>query len=255
MGNFSSLVQKTETRGPSQQYLYIEHKFYGGCMTTRAGLRATIRAELNDGGVPQLWGDLQLNEWIVHAIRDYGRHVPRESSATIVGVAGQADYNLPADCLRVARVEHPSGFSRIPDPLGAGDVLAQELGTGGWGLGAVATQLAYEVWGPFGSVVLTLRPAPTDGTSILVRYLATWAEPSSDSSGLATPSQDDHLLVWYVAEAALQWLSTDESKRQRFERQRGVSTAAAASQYQRGLRREYQRREERAVPRRLVVRE
>jgi hypothetical protein len=225
-------------------------------MTTRAGLRATIRAELNDGGVPQLWPDLQLNEWILHAIRDYGRHVPREASASIASVANQADYSLPADCQRVARVEHPTGFFRVPDPLSAGDVLAQGLGAGGWGPGAVATQLAYEVWGSFGAMTLTLRPAPDDASSpIGVRYLATWSEPSADSSALTTPSQDDHLLVWYVAEAALQWLSTDESKRQRFERQRGVSTTAAAGQYARDYRRELDRRARAATPRRLVVRE
>src|SRR5207248_3272186 len=113
----------------------------------------------------------------------------------------------------------------------------------------------YEVWGVFGTLTLTLRPAPADATdAIKVRYLAVYAEPAADGDTLATPSQDDHLLIWFCCNRALQWLGTDEGKRQRWERTRGMSAQGAAGQYGRDYRSELRRRSRRAAPRRLVVR-
>jgi hypothetical protein len=219
-------------------------------MTARTALRAIVRAELNDSGSLQLWSDALLNQWLAEAIRDYGRNLPREATQTLVSVANQADYSLAADCQRVVRVEHPADFFRLPDPLSAGDVVDLDAIPK-----AVAVQLAYEVWGPFGAMVLSLRPAPTAaGESIRVRYLAVYAEPASDADVLATPAQDDHLLVWFICDRALQWLGTDESKRQRWERDRGITAQRAAGQYERDYRSELRRRQKRAAPRRLVVR-
>jgi hypothetical protein len=101
-----------------------------------------------------------------------------------------------------------------------------------------------------------LRPAPTTaGESIKVRYLGVWSEPAADGDTLATPALDDALLIWLVAARALQWAATDESKRQRFERQRGVTTAQAAEAYRAEYRRVVNDRAARSAPRRLVVRE
>jgi hypothetical protein len=224
-------------------------------MTTRSGLRATIRLELNDGGGTPLWADGLLNEWIAEAIRDYSRNAPKQASTTLSSLAEQEEYALPADCLLVARVEHPAGVFRVPDPAGAGDVVADLSLDGAWRPVAQPPQLGYEVWGPQGARTLSLRPAPgAAGESIVVRYLAAYAEPSADGDTLATPSHDDDLLTWFVCNRALQWLGTDESKRQRFERQRGVSAQAAAGQYEQDYRGELRRRNRRAAPRRLVVR-
>jgi hypothetical protein len=220
-------------------------------MTTRAGLRALARGELSDLGAAQVWTDGLLDRWAVEALRAYGRDVPREASATLTSVTAQADYALPADCRRVVRVEHPSGCFRVADPAGGGDCVAVQSptptvqGEGG--------QLAYEVWGAPGGLTLSLRPAPVvSGEGIGVRYLAAYAEPAADGDVLATPTADDHLLVWLVAERALQWLATDESKRQRFERQRGVSTAEAARAYRERYRGELERRGRGVAGRRLV---
>src|SRR6476469_4247506 len=130
-------------------------------MTTRDRLRASVRAELNDTAGVSLWADSPLNGWRAQALREYSRALLKAVSQSITTVADQADYALAADCLRVARVEHPSGFFRIPDPLSAGDVqdpfavALQERPV--W----VSSQLAYELWGPLGALTLTLRPAPT----------------------------------------------------------------------------------------------
>src|SRR5204863_5909028 len=119
------------------------------------------------------------------------RNLPKPTSTSLSSVASQADYSLPSDCQRVVRVEHPTGFFRIEDPLSAGDVTTDDPSV----VKPLAPlQLAYEVWGLYGALTLTLRPAPANASdAIAVRYLATFTEPSADGDTLATPSQDDHL--------------------------------------------------------------
>jgi hypothetical protein len=178
-------------------------------VTTRAALRTQVRNELNDAGTTPLWSDERLNQWLAEAIRDYGRALPREVSTTLASVADQAGYALPADTLRVARVEHPANVLRV-----AGADGAEVAG--------------YEVFG--GQVVLAPPPGAS-GEAIALRYLARYAEPAADGDTLTTPSEDDGLLAWYVCWRALGWISTDEAKRQRFERTRGASAAAEAERY------------------------
>ena len=224
-------------------------------MTTRLQLRTRVRLELGDAGGAQLWSDAQLDEWLAEAIRDYAVQAPRAAATSIASVAGQAEYELPSDCLEVVRVEHPSGFLRVFSPPAGGDVLEPLVALQGTPR-VVAAQLSYEVWGSYGALTLTLAPAPSDASdAIKVRYRAQWAEPGSDGATLATPPVDDHLLKWFVCEAALQWLGTDEAKRQRWERQRGISAAVAGRQYGAELRRAYEQKGRRVVGGRLVVRE
>jgi hypothetical protein len=224
-------------------------------MTTRAALRNLVRLELHDNGVPQLWTDDLLNAWISEAIRDYSAHLSKPSTGSIAAVADQADYALPADCLRVARVEHPSGFRRVPGGPAVGDVLDPWAPVDGASAPAAA-QPSYDVWGSYGALTLTLDPAPADaGDPIVVRYLAAWAEPAADGSSLATPPIDDHLLKWSVCAAALRWLGTDEAKRQRWEQRRGASAVEAGGAYADSLRAAYEQRERRSGARRLAVRE
>jgi hypothetical protein len=223
-------------------------------VTTRSGLRTLVRLELNDSGGTALWSDGLINEWLAEAIRDFSRKLPKAATETIVAVADQADYTLAARCLRVARVEHPEGFFRIPDPLSAGDYMDPWQ----WSTGtprAVAEQLSYEVWGEYGALTLTLRPAPTAASeSIVVREWQLYAEPSADGDTLATPTIDDHLLLLYVCGRALRWIGLDEAKRQRFERQRGANPVALERDYFGEYNRQIGERAKCAAPRRLVVR-
>lgn len=224
-------------------------------MTTRAGLRNLARLELHDNGVPQLWTDDLLNAWIAEATRDYSAHLPKAATGIIAAVANQAEYGLPADCLRVARVEHPTGFFRVPNGRAAGDVVDPFIALQGTPR-VLSSQLTYDMWGSYGAFTLTLEPAPSDASdAIRVRYLAAWAEPGADGTALATPPIDDHLLKWFVCEAALRWLGTDEAKRQRWEQQRGAAAVGAGHEYGRGLRTAYEQRERRTAPRRLAIRE
>ena len=209
-------------------------------MTTRAGLRALIRDELGDSGASTTWLDSQLNQWLAEAIRDYSRRLPKPSTTTIASVANQADYGLPADCLQVARVEHPEGFFRVPDPRSGGDVIDPLSLTSSQVPRVLSEQLSYDVWGAYGSLTLTLQPSPAaSAEDIAVRYLASWAEPANDAATISVPTIDEQLLVWFVAARALEWLGTEEAKRQRFEKQRGASpqflTGAYRSTYERAL--------------------
>lgn len=226
-------------------------------VTTRGALRALVRAELGDDGAAQIWSDALLQRWMIEAVRDYGRTLPRQLRATLTSVAGQAEYSLPPECVAVARVEHPAGCFRAPVRRAAGDSAA-----GGWldgwagqGEGASGPAPAYDVWGSPGEMTLELQPAPAaSGEEIRLRYLALYPEPQSDSEELAIPSSDDDLLVLLVCARALQWLATEEGKRLRWEGARGASAQQVAEQYERRYRAELQRRQRQLTARRLVTR-
>jgi hypothetical protein len=200
-------------------------------MSTRATLRQAIRDELNDNAATKLWADALLNGYIVEAIREYGRELPREASATLTVVANQEAYALPADFVRAIRVEQPNGVLRFPlttmrtyDGTGTGFAalidFENRVGQGGGKPG-------YRIWA--GSILLD--PIPTSAGSsedVRLEYLAAYAEPSADGSTIATPAVDDDLLVRIAAAKALDWISTDEAKRMRFERNRGASASGQA---------------------------
>jgi hypothetical protein len=221
-------------------------------VTTRAGLRALIRGELGDQGAATTWLDAQLNQWLVEGIRDYSRRLPKPSTTTLASVADQADYALPSDCLSVARVEHPAGFFRVPDPRAGGDLIDPLSLSSSQVPRVLVEQLGYDIWGAYGSLILTLQPAPSAGSEeIKVRYLASWGEPANDVATLAVPTVDEQLIIWFVAARALEWLGTEEAKRQRFEQQRGASPEVMVRTYRGNYERALSGRE--GMPRRRLV--
>lgn len=217
-------------------------------MATRLDVRTLVRDELNDNGSVKVWSDAILNGFILEAIRDYGREVGNEASATIASVANQPNYSLPAGMMQVVRVEHPAGYFRVPSPYRAGD----EEPAPGRMIGLAPGELVYEVW----SNTLYLSPAPAaSGENIVVRYVAAYTEPANDATVLNVPDVELPALVYFSCFRALRWIATDESKRQRFERQRGADPAEASKEYRElydaMLR---QRRASRVSARRLVPR-
>jgi hypothetical protein len=87
----------------------------------------------------------------------------------------------------------------------------------------------YDVW----AGALVLDPAPTaSGESILVRYTQQRAEPAAETDPLPVEQPDTDLLILHVCARALTWISTQEGKRQAYERDRGRSAAAQATAYQ-----------------------
>jgi hypothetical protein len=220
-------------------------------MTTRAELRNRIRAELNDLGAVPLWADARLNQWIVDGLRHLGRELPLEKSASLVTVAGQAGYALPADVLEVTRVEHPTGRFRQPVPAASGDRSPDATLLPG-DAGLEPSELTYDVYG--GQLILS--PAPDRaGETVAVRYRGAYAEPSADATALDVPTGDEDPVVFYACARAIEWIAMDEAKRQRFERQRGASPAAVAREYDGEARSAIRQRRARVAPRRLVIRE
>ncbi len=190
-------------------------------MTTRADLRARVRADLNDTGAAQLWSDADLDRWLGEAIRAWSIDAPAQRTTSLSSVKGQPDYTLPADLLQVLRVEHPPDTFRTPASIAGGDttpdlpsqLVSTERGERLPGAGT------YDVF----AGLLTLDPAPdAAGQAIVVRYLGTYAVPSSDATVLDLPALDEDPVVWLACGFALRWLGADESKRLRFERSRGA---------------------------------
>jgi hypothetical protein len=219
--------------------------------TTRAAWRALARAELGDEAATKLWSDALLNAWLNEAIRDYGRAVPREATATLTTVASQTAYTLPGDLVQVVRVEHPTNTFRV---------FARRVG-GDWVQGTdevpqadrLGGRYGYDVWGG----QLLLEPAPTaSGESIGVRYVARRTEPTSDGDALPVEDGDVELLTLYVCGRALDWITSQEAKRQAFERQRGASASATAAGYEERYAAELAARRCQGRPgRRLVLRD
>ena len=196
-------------------------------MSTLAELRGELRLLLNDDTAEgYLWSDATLNMHLDDAIREYSRSFPRQREATLATVAGQSAYDLPADCLSVARVDAVETHGRTPLLPGTGDESGSTAGAG-----------RYEVY----DGKLILLPTPTEsGTSIAVRYLAPHAGLVSDADPCTVPDADEDLLLTCAGSRVLQALLTEDAKRRRFEARSGQPARAVANlyreQYERGIR-------------------
>lgn len=221
-------------------------------MATRADIRTRVRDELNDNAATKLWSDTLLNRWIVEAIREWSRVVPRDRTWQTTSTANDPSYVLPSDVLEVVRVEHPPGFMRVRGGLRDGDTAptADLSALGGW-TGLKPAQLTWEQWA--GEVVLIPAPGAT-GEAIEVRYKGAYTAPADDVTALEVATADEDALVLYVCARALQWVALDEAKRQRFERQRGADPAASRQEYDRDFQQLVRERRGGVRPRRLVAR-
>lgn len=205
-------------------------------MSTLAELRAALRVLLNDNAAEgYLWSDATLDLRLNDALRDYGRSLPRQRETTVVTVAGQGEYDLPADCLAVTEVVGTAGQGDWQPPL-------REVGG--------TDDPGYEVYGGR----LILRPAPSEaGLSLNVRYLASHATLAADGDPSTVPAADEDLLLAFACAGALQSLSTEEAKRQRFEGRAGQPAEATAALYRRQYERGIRARTTRVRAGRLVV--
>ena len=219
-------------------------------MTTRAEIRQRIRDELNDNASATLWSDALLNQWIVEGLRELGRRLGLEKTTSLTSVASQEAYGLPTDALEVMRVEHPASVMRVPGGLRSGDAAADGAGVAAT-TGAGTSPSRYELFG--GQLVLVPAPAAS-GDEIRVRYRGAYTEPSTDGAVLDVPARDEDLVVAYACGRALQWIGTDEAKRQRFERSRGADPLALRREYERDLVRMLRDRRSHVGARRLVAR-
>ncbi len=209
-------------------------------MATLSELRSALRVLLNDNAAEgYLWGDAALNLQLNDAIRDYSRTLPRQREVTLSTVAGQREYDLPADCLGVTRVEIVGTGGRWLLPPDSGGEAGSPAGAG-----------SYETF----DGRLLLSPAPAEaGLSLAVRYLAPHATLAADGDLSTVPAGDEDLLLTFACARILQGLSAEEAKRQRFAQRTGQSAEAAAALYWQQYRRGIQVRGSRVRPRRLVA--
>ncbi len=198
-------------------------------MTTLMELRGALRVLLNDNAAEgYLWSDAALDRYLNDAIRDYSRSCPQQKEAAISTVAGQREYDLPAGCLVMIGVEVVETADRWPLlPLagGEGDQMGSPAGAG-----------SYEVY----AGKLLISPTPTEtGRSLALRYLAPHATLELDLDLSTVPAADEDLLLVFACARALQGLSVEEAKRQRYQQRAGQTAEGAASlywqQYQRGI--------------------
>ncbi len=177
-------------------------------MTTLADLRAALRALLNDT-IPgsYLWSDAALNLHINDAIRSYSASFPRHEETSLSTVAGQAEYGLPPDCIRVVRI-CISEYGGVPLQEG-GDAFGE----------------GYEV---YGGKLLLLPAPPESGWEIAVRYLAAHALLALDVEASTVPAADEDLLLALAASQAIASLMVEEVKRQLLEGRMGQPASMAA---------------------------
>jgi hypothetical protein len=190
-------------------------------MATLAELRSALRVLLNDiAAEGYLWSDGNLNHYLNDAIRAYSRSFPRQRETIVITVAGQREYELPAELTSVQKVEIVRAEDRVP-------LLAGDDRTGA----------CYELYG--GKLIVFPTPSES-GLSIAVRYLAPHAPLALDGDLSTVPDADIDLLLNYAGSMVLQSLLAEKAKRGRFESRSGQPANAVANlyweQYERGIR-------------------
>lgn len=164
--------------------------------TTLLTAITAVRERLNET-LPGFWTDTELTRWINEGVREVCRRTEcLRSQETISAVAGQATYALPADAIRVHRVEYTQTGAITRYPLDPVEVNAVDA------LGWSNTQTRgipqlFVTWGYPGAADLNVFPKPATGGSFLVWYYRLPAEVASDSDELDMPEGWQDLVYDY----------------------------------------------------------
>ena len=189
--------------------------------TTREGLRARLRAWLEDPAPGGLWTDDDLNEALQVALDGYSLLAPAELTATLTAAAGDTTLALPDGCVTVTRVTDRDGYVIPPRTAPARSGPGEEL--------------AWERWG---DALTFSRPLPAGDYA--VRYLGGRTLPG-DGVAIPIPDGDGSLLVAGAVVWAIEGRMREEWKRgplpSRYEERRD-----AARQDYRDLRDAFRRR-------------
>ncbi|MGH2536999.1 MAG: hypothetical protein ACRDHL_06375 [Candidatus Promineifilaceae bacterium] len=132
-----------------------------------------------------------VEQWLRDAIGDYSLHFPQFQSDSLNAVAGQHEYDLPADLLAVYSVEYPAGQTpRV--------YLQRRPATqpGFWERPGY-----YDLYPRADDTdpdQLVLSASPSAGESINVNYLARHDKEVALGAAVTAPSQHHHILRAYV---------------------------------------------------------
>lgn len=143
--------------------------------TTLTTTLLDVRSRIDEAsGGNGFWSDNELTRWINEAQRDIARRVEvlQVFNTTVLAVAGTAKYNLPANVIRVHRVEFvPNGSTQVyPMESRVYDEMDQV-----WGVNP-STQRSYPsfyvIWGVPGGTALQMQvyPVPSSGGNFNIYY-------------------------------------------------------------------------------------
>lgn len=185
-------------------------------MSTWADLRTQVCMRLDadedlvkSGG--GMWTDEELRFWAYDGLKDIAQRllVHRDVKSYDL-VADQAEYDMPADMVKLYRVEYRSDSSYIRPleyaPLAEFDGIRGVLRSSGW-------TGAYTTWGyPGGGGQIILDRAPSDDIAdgLRVYYYRLPREMSDDSDPVDIPAGWERIVSYYVEAQARRKEQTDQ---------------------------------------------
>lgn len=172
-------------------------------MATLAETRVDVLDKLNNGG--GFWTPTQIDRWINEAQRDIARRAEtiQDISTSIPIFPGIPKYQLPADVIRVHRVEFipvqngsPSGYQIYPVQLTTYDEMDQR-----WGV-IQNQQMSYPafacMWGAPPTLQMQFFPVPSQPGNINIFYYRVPKTLTDDNDVLEVPTGWEDLVALYA---------------------------------------------------------
>jgi hypothetical protein len=180
-------------------------------------VRARVRRELGDTEAARLWTDERVADQVADAIRELGQLLPRGPAAvTLAATAGQREYALGVEALRVVAVEWPPG-TMLPRERGLMPASGSPEGpAGGYAQAWTADARAGTI---------RLRNAPgVSGESIRVLYVPPIAVPANDGDAIGIEEDEGALVALLACRSLWELRRLDDAKR-------GLRTPGAANPF------------------------
>lgn len=171
-------------------------------MATLTSLITQVRSNVDEAAA-RYWSDAEITQWLNDGVKDIGRRTEaiQSFSTSISVVAGTATYNLPADLIRLHRIEF--------DPTGSTQIYPVKITTfeeidSVWGINQ-ASQASYPsyavIWGyPGGAATLTIQlfPVPSQPGNLKLYYYRVPVLMVNGSDTPEIPGGWDDILVHYA---------------------------------------------------------
>lgn len=158
---------------------------------TLASARRDLRVALGER-IPRRWLDVDLDRYINLGCSDIAKLEVLQSTATLAIVANQGSVDMPANCIRVHRVDFtPTSSDRSVNLEYRDFHNAQAVQ---WTTNSAGMPALFTLWGTPGSVKLKLYPAAGFAGNLYVHYyrLPTYINDDDDTV-YTTPSDTTEL--------------------------------------------------------------
>lgn len=180
-------------------------------MATLGEVVQTLRDRLDDdSGSPSIfWGEEEIRRYLNEGRRDLARRVECvQTLATIATISGTQQYTMPADVVRVYRVEFQDASSQVW-PLEYRDFNSLDQIWGTWQRTTTSSRpYLYTMWGYPPNLELTLYPTPVDtGNTVRVFYYSVpdnmAVDGTDDDTDIGIPTGWEDAIVQYAEYVAL----------------------------------------------------